>query len=322
MHTGTPQEHSTDTGSRDSHGGISGSLVSIVIPTYFRNDQLQEAIESALNQSYEPVEIIVVDDSGERHAEPVCTDADVTYIPHEVNQGGNPARNTGIEAASGEYVQFLDDDDRLAETKIEKQVALFADSPNVGVVYCGLEEPAGEEVYPTSDARGDIFYHALRIYATPSCQTGTMLIRSVVLEKIYPLADRRAADDIGMLIRLARETEFDYVDEVLFYKGGSAEHRGMGIDPRYGVMNIIQENMSAYESAPESVYREGMKLFYLNRGHVLLHESRWSFEAIRSFWRAVTYADGFDPVLFASLVSSLFGSPGLRAASLAYRRVN
>jgi glycosyltransferase involved in cell wall biosynthesis len=112
----------------------SNGLVSVVIPTYYRNDGLRRAIESALSQTYDPVEVIVVDDSGERYAEPVAREYDVTYIAHEENLGGNPARNTGIKAASGEYIQLLDDDDRLLPEKLERQIPALEADPSVGVV--------------------------------------------------------------------------------------------------------------------------------------------------------------------------------------------
>jgi glycosyltransferase involved in cell wall biosynthesis len=299
----------------------SDPLVSIVIPTHFRNEQLQDAIRSAQNQTYDPIEIIVVDDSGERHAEPVCADLDVTYLAHEENRGGNPARNTGIDAASGAYVQLLDDDDELAERKIEKQVELLESSDGVGVVYCGLEAPDGTEVYPNPDARGDVYLDALRIFPLHPCLNGTMLIDARVLDEIYPLAERSAADDIGMKIRLAERTRFEYVDEILYYKGRSESHRSSGRAFDRAVAEIVRENLPAYRSAPEPVRRAGMKILYTKEGFVQLKGSLWSLGAIRSFWRALRQADGFDPILMATFVSSLFGSPGHAVASAVYQRL-
>lgn len=296
-------------------------LVSVIIPTHFRNEQLRKAIRSAQNQTYDSIEIIVVDDSGERHAEPVCADFDVTYLAHEENRGGNPARNTGIDAASGAYVQLLDDDDELAERKIEKQVELLESSDGVGVVYCGLEDPDGTELYPTPGARGDVYLDALRILPLDPCLNGTMLIDSRVLDEIYPLADRGAADDIGMKIRLAERTRFEYIDEILYYKGASDSHRSSGRAFDRAVAEIIRENLSAYRSAPDPVRRAGLKILYTKEGFVQLQGSLWSLGAIRSFWRALRQTDGFDPVLTATFVSSLFGSPGHAVASAVYRRL-
>jgi glycosyltransferase involved in cell wall biosynthesis len=293
-------------------------LVSVVIPTHFRNEQLAAAIRSVSDQTYSPLEVIVVDDSGERHAEPVCEGGDVTYIAHARNRGGNPARNTGIEAASGEYVQLLDDDDELAPEKIEKQVELLQTSDDVGVVYCGLVNPAGEEIRPNPEVRGDVYFDALRIDRMHPCLTGTMLIDSDVLGAIFPLTTREAADDIGTKVELAKTTEFDFVDEVLYYKGESESHRADGLAFNRELVNIIGENIDGYRAAPSPVYRDGMKKLYKHRGIVHVHESIWSARAIKCFYRAVRYTDRFDPLLTVSLLTSIFGYPGYTLASTAF----
>jgi glycosyltransferase involved in cell wall biosynthesis len=89
--------------------------VSVVIPLYNCADRIEGAIRSALDQTARPLEIIVVDDAS---TDPVDIDAltaidpCVRVIRHEVNRGGGVARNTGIDAARGDLVAFLDADDR------------------------------------------------------------------------------------------------------------------------------------------------------------------------------------------------------------------
>lgn len=291
------------------------SLVSVIIPTHFRNDQLRLAIRSAQDQTHTPIEIIVVDDSGEQHAESVCTEFDITYLTHEENKGANPARNTGIEVASGEYIQLLDDDDELAERKIEKQLMVFESASDVGVVYCGLENTKGENIYPTPAHRGDVYHAALRIFALHPCLTGTMLIDSDVLQTIYPLKARDAADDIGMKIRLANETNFDYVDKILYHKGDSENHRSQSDAFPREVVNILRENAAAIDAAPDSVSDDAKQGLLRHRALQHLHKSLWSWDAIRLYWRAIRLSDEFDSILVASFVSSWFGQPGYRVAS-------
>ena len=95
-------------------------LVSIIIPTYKRANYLERAIESVIRQSYRNIEIIVVDDndSGSKYREENikimskyegCKN--IKYLKHRKNKNGAAARNTGIAAAAGEYLTFLDDDD-------------------------------------------------------------------------------------------------------------------------------------------------------------------------------------------------------------------
>ncbi|HZK18016.1 MAG TPA: glycosyltransferase family 2 protein [Clostridia bacterium] len=107
-------------------------LVSVVIPTYKRGgDFLRRAIHSVLNQTYSPVEVVVVDDNPPEstdRAETENTMGDfsehdaLVYLKNAQNMGGGLARNRGIAQAGGDYVTFLDDDDIYLPEKIESQI--------------------------------------------------------------------------------------------------------------------------------------------------------------------------------------------------------
>ncbi|WP_135855417.1 glycosyltransferase [Halorussus salinus] len=99
--------------------------VSVVIPTYNRAELLTRAIDSVLAQTYDDFELLVVDDGSTDDTEEVVTGYDderVRYLAHDTNRGANPARNTGIEAAEGEYVAFLDSDDEWRPRKLDAQL--------------------------------------------------------------------------------------------------------------------------------------------------------------------------------------------------------
>lgn len=113
--------------------------VSVVIPTYNRPQMVQEAVESVAAQTYDPIEVIVVDDASPN---PVSVDMDgevaIEIIRHEDNRGANAARNTGIQRATGDVIAFLDDDDRWDPEKIATQVDAFTTDPtHPGVVIVG-----------------------------------------------------------------------------------------------------------------------------------------------------------------------------------------
>jgi glycosyltransferase involved in cell wall biosynthesis len=102
-------------------------LVSIIIPTYNSIAYLKEAVTSALSQSYEFIEIIVIDDGSTDQTRDLFPEFETHgvlcfYID---NGGASNARNYGLEKASGDYIQFLDADDIIAPTKIEKQLSLM-----------------------------------------------------------------------------------------------------------------------------------------------------------------------------------------------------
>ncbi len=124
------------------------TLVSAVITTHKRAPEIVErALKSVLSQTYENMEVTVVDDSPSDYAERDAVrktvekyaDRKVKYIPHEKCMGACAARNTGLAASSGEYIAFLDDDDEWKSEKIEKQLQRFT-SEDIALVYCGSEQ--------------------------------------------------------------------------------------------------------------------------------------------------------------------------------------
>lgn len=109
-------------------------LVSVIIPTYARSQYICRAINSVLNQTYQNIEIIVVDDNGEntenqlatyKILKPYIEKRQIRYIAHKTNQNGSAARNTGIFNAKGEYICLLDDDDEFFPDKVKKQVQVL-----------------------------------------------------------------------------------------------------------------------------------------------------------------------------------------------------
>ncbi|MDN3492430.1 glycosyltransferase family 2 protein [Winogradskyella bathintestinalis] len=102
-------------------------LVSIIIPTYNSKKYLKETVNSALNQTYKLIEIIVIDDGSTDGTETMFTNFEKQGIAcYRVKNGGaSSARNYGLSKANGDYIQFLDADDILHESKIEKQLQLM-----------------------------------------------------------------------------------------------------------------------------------------------------------------------------------------------------
>lgn len=109
-------------------------LVSVIIPTYKRTvDYLSRAVQSVIAQTYENIEIIVIDDSPDtyehrdeiNHYMESVSNEKVFYFQNEKNMGGSLARNRGIALAHGSFISFLDDDDEYKTAKIEKQVSFM-----------------------------------------------------------------------------------------------------------------------------------------------------------------------------------------------------
>ena len=106
-------------------------LVSVIIPVYNYERYLAEAVESVLGQTYRHLELIVVDDgSTDRSGEVAKSFADkgVRHC-HQVHAGIGPARNKGVELAQGDFLAFLDADDRWPVEKLERQLRAFDSDP-------------------------------------------------------------------------------------------------------------------------------------------------------------------------------------------------
>jgi len=106
-------------------------LVSVIIPVYNCEHYLAEAIESVLAQTYRPIEVIVVDDGSMDNSATITRSySGIQYI-YQSNQGVAVARNTGIAAARGDFISFLDADDIWSPNKLAVQVAYLLEHPNV-----------------------------------------------------------------------------------------------------------------------------------------------------------------------------------------------
>ena len=258
-------------------------LVSVVIPTYYRNDRLREAIESVRAQRW-PTQVIVVDGTGEDHARPVAGEYDATYVPQERDEGPHSARCLGAGYADGAYVQFLDDDDRLLPGKFALQVPELADR-SVGVVYSGLVDEEWGVVDPVPSVEGDVLERALALRTFP-CIPSTMLLDRGLVESLRPFEHRHGADDSGMKIELAKRTRFAAVDHPLVVRGkpdGTLSSSWAHVEGR---QYLVRRYAHLYSEFPDRVRRVALRGTHYRAGNKHLEESRWAGGAITSFLRA------------------------------------
>lgn len=121
---------------------MSRPSVSVIIPAYNRREAIAGAVRSVLCQSFSDMEVLVVDDGstdGTVEALSVVDDPRMRLIAHPTNRGVSAARNTGLHAATGDWVAFQDSDDEWLPAKLEKQMArLAAFGPEAVACYCGM----------------------------------------------------------------------------------------------------------------------------------------------------------------------------------------
>lgn len=203
-------------------------LISVIVPTYKRPGMLGRALDSLLAQTYENLEILVVDDnppesSGReetrRFMERYKTEACISYIEREENGGGALARNTGIESSHGEYIAFLDDDDEYLPGKIEAQLKLFERStvPDLGLVYCRTlyVDGKGQAIYEGCPCvRGNaLAYHVKGTLGS----TGSFLFKRKAILDAGMFEDIPAAQEYILVYKILKKGyQVDFENHVLF----------------------------------------------------------------------------------------------------------
>ena len=209
--------------------------ISVVIPSYNRADKLGSAIESVLAQTYSACEIIVVDDGSTDATREVVEGSSnraasrgvlVRYIFQE-QQGVSVARNTGIGKAAGEWIAFLDSDDRWLLQKLERQVqAIEKFGPAYGACFTDARHvnnpswPAtvfGQSDGPFEPANG-VLADAPRVIARANhgIRAQTLVVRRDVIDGSGGFDPHlRIVEDNDFVFRVALHTGYCYVNEPL-----------------------------------------------------------------------------------------------------------
>lgn len=239
--------------------------VSVIIPTYNRAHLVSRAIRSVLGQTYQDFEIIVVDDASVDGTEEVVKSFDdprISYIRHEQNQGGSAARNTGIRAARGEYIAFLDSDDEWLAEKLKRQiVCLRGDPVRVGAVYTGriyvMEGQVVKTVRPTlgGDLRSALL--AGNIVGT----TSSVVVRRTYLEQAGLFDETLpAAQDADLWIRLSDICLFGVIsDPLVRFHVDAAERITHNLEARLKAWRILDEKHSSRYSRVSFRRRRGAR---------------------------------------------------------------
>ena len=194
--------------------------VSVAIPTFNRAHLVTRAIRSALAQTIQDIEILVVDD-GSTDATPEVLarieDPRLQLARHERNAGISRTRNTAIRLARGEWMAFLDDDNEWAPEYLERQLVSVREHPGAGVVYCRARRrdarTSHERIMPAEVFEGKVLRHLLtRWNPLISCA----LVRRSLLVEIGGLDERLGAtEDHDLWLRLAQRTDFAATADVL-----------------------------------------------------------------------------------------------------------
>lgn len=187
-------------------------MVSVIIPAYRVTQTIAGTLDSVLAQTLTDYEIIVVNDGSPDTARlkqvllPYM--ARITYFEQE-NQGLSGARNTGIRAARGEYVAFLDADDQWEPECLAAQVAVLESDPSIAAVYAdacifGQTPEAGRTLMEVSPSDGPVTFESLVLRQCTVHVCVTMARREALLDTGLFDTALRITEDIDMWLRMVK----------------------------------------------------------------------------------------------------------------------
>lgn len=268
-------------------------LVSVVIPTFNRAATIVRAVESVLQQTYRPLELIVVDDGSTDETSEVLKrygDA-IVYVPQD-NAGPAAARNRGIRQSQGDLIAFLDSDDVWLATKLERQVAVLERAgPEAPCCLCNtlIRTPDGQE-------RDSFAIAWLRmrepegLWLNPAVILATrfVLFCQAALVRRKPLLDCGGFDeqlwlmeDHDLALRLALRGPWGFVREPLAVWCGANDDSNLSSAARqqparlYQSIEYIDRKILEREEIPDDRVRKYLQR-HLRRVRRRLRAERWA----------------------------------------------
>jgi glycosyltransferase involved in cell wall biosynthesis len=216
---------------------------SVIIPFHDRIDWTRQAIASVIGQTYQDFEIIVVDDgSAEDHRASIeKLDTRIRYIRQE-QRGSGAARNAGIKIAAGEFIAFLDSDDLFLPEKLEIQIAILRDLPDLLLVHSSFIriDAAGNELafMPYGGFTGNVYP---RIYTGCRIATPTVVVRKKIFEQLEFEEQARYGQDVILWIKISKLGEIVGIERPLAKVRMHGENAGVVPDKHIeGLKNILK----------------------------------------------------------------------------------
>jgi glycosyltransferase involved in cell wall biosynthesis len=265
-------------------------LVSIICLAFNHEKFVVETLNSVMQQNYQPIELIIVDDCSTDNTKLVInnwlsTHPEVQFIVNEINKGNTKSFNNALKFAKGEYIIDLAADDLIVPNGVQLQINAFQKSKfkNLGVVY-GNAEIINEDgsfnsfYFPVNEngkviakrAIGDIYSSVLS--TGDSICSVSALIKKSVFDFLEGYDETLDYEDLDSWIRASREYEFDFVDEVLVKKRTVTNSLGSNFYKKKHKIN-------------KSTYKILIKALGLNRSKMedLALQKRVHHEIIHSF---------------------------------------
>lgn len=283
--------------------GPMSKLVSAVIPTYRRPEMAQEAIRNVIDQSYRPLQLIVVDDNGVGHTDQkrtaelvdslrsVAEDVGIAlrYEVMERNLGAAAARNRGADLSEGEYLTFLDDDDSWRPERIAVLARELDANDAASFAYSAVEVHDRESGAVTYILPKEAHGIAKRLLAhneigTTSCA----LIRKRIFDQVGGFDEQLPSrQDVDLWIRLARAGEVRAVSSPLAVHNKHTDRITGRFEPKIeGRLRFLEKYRKDYDGN-----RRAYAKFAMDTARIYGKHGRWR-DAREWYWRSARYGGG------------------------------
>ncbi len=258
-------------------------MVSVIVPTYNRQNTISRAVLSVLNQSYGDLEIIIVDDCSTDNTEEVVKnirDKRIHYVRHKTNQGACAARNTGILLAKGEYIAFQDSDDVWQEDKLQIQLDKMKEY-NADICFCRLHRhgfPQNMDEFVPDLKTGIVPYETLLTKFVASTQT-IIGERSVVRNNLFDVNVKRL-QDYDWMIRAGENQKVIFVGDAIvdtYWQNDSITNSGDEV-----LLSTNRYFLKKYADKTDKY--PAFEIFLLKR--IISIESKLNMDASKDCWEA------------------------------------
>lgn len=286
------------------------TVVSVVIPTYNRAEALSRSIDSALAQTFENFEIIIVDDSSTDETPAVVESYDddrIKYQRLDRNRGANVSRNRGIEIAEGDLLSFLDSDDELHPEHLERVVERFRESPDrCAGVYTSFERVKDGLIDVSIASEGEITANDIQkgnVVGTLSCTT----FEAEVFDEIGNFDEELpSAQDLDFYIRVLESRSMVGIEDILVTKHKLEDSISNDLErKREGFKQILEKHGDVLSAEYKSKQHRVEGQLYAVEGE--LTRARDQFQkAVRLYPKS--------PLAYYFYLTSLFGSHAFIAA--------
>lgn len=249
--------------------------VSVIVPAYNSEDTIRRCLDSILKQTYKNIEIIVINDGSTDSTEAICreyaAECDKVYLYNQKNQGVSAARNSGIDKATGRYLQFVDADDYIEENMTERLVSEFKGPGNWVICGCLSDNGDTSAVIRTSAPETMDRLETMRALVAPDSIRGYLvnkLFENDILKKyqLHMRTDIFVCEDLIFCLEYAAHIKSaTYIEEPLYhyiYRDDSVTHKKYS-PKRFSSLQAFEEIKKITEKYHDEKLNKNVEAHYL-----------------------------------------------------------